>query len=65
MSNICFIYSTAFIIKEQIFLPRIRKIILTLKTVKKTLLRIFAIDVKTIAMGGREMKHNSEYCKDN
>lgn len=51
MSNRCFIYSTAFIIKGQLFLPRIRKIILILKTVKKTLLRIFAIDVKTIAMG--------------
>ena len=50
MSNRCFIYSTAFIIKGQLFLPRIRKIILILKTVKKTLLRIFAIDVKTIAM---------------
>ena len=32
-------------------MPRIRKIILTLKTVKKTLLGVFAIDMKTIAMG--------------
>ena len=51
MLNRCFIYLTAFIIKGQIFLPRIRKIILTLKTVKKTLLGVFAIDMKTIAMG--------------
>ena len=41
-------------------MPRIRKIILTLKTVKKTLLGVFAIDMKTIAMG-EERGNTTQY----
>lgn len=41
-----------------------KKILLTLQTVRKTLFRTVAIGINTVAMGAKETRHNSEYCKN-